>query len=112
MGATAWSCRDVRRNRARQDSCNNWDWARAVADHEQGPILALTPLAVAEQTVGEAAKFGIRNVCYAADRDDTSGDIVVTNYERFDKFNVDDFAGVVLDEAASLSRITARPAHF
>lgn len=77
-------------------------WARAVADQEHAPILILTPLAVAEQTVAEGAHFGVGGVSYAADRWSTRGDIVVTNYERFDKFDVSDFCGVVLDESGIL----------
>ena len=72
-------------------------WARAVADYETAPVLVLTPLAVAEQTVAEAAKFGISGVAYAPDRYSVRGEIVVTNYERFDKFNIADFAGEVAD---------------
>lgn len=74
-------------------------WARAVADEENGRVLVLTPLAVAEQTVGEAEKFGIAGVRYAADQQSAATDIVVANYERFEKFNIDDFAGIVLDES-------------
>ena len=74
-------------------------WARAVADYETAPILVLTPLAVAEQTVTEAAKFGISGVAYAPDKYSVRGDIVVTNYERFDRFNIADFAAIVLDES-------------
>ena len=74
-------------------------WARAVADHEQARILILTPLAVAEQTVAEAAKFGIGGVAYATDQTKAATDIIVTNYERFDKFDIGQFAGIVLDES-------------
>ena len=74
-------------------------WARIVADHEDGPILILTPLAVAEQTVAEAAKFKIDGVGYAADPTRVTTDIIVTNYERFEKFDIEKFAGVVLDES-------------
>lgn len=74
-------------------------WARAVADHEKSPVLILTPLAVADQTVGEAQKFGIAGAAYAADQKQAKTDIVVTNYERFDKFDIDSFAGIVLDES-------------
>jgi hypothetical protein len=74
-------------------------WARAVADHEDGRVLVLTPLAVAEQTVAEAMKFGVASVAYAADRRFASTDIVVTNYERFDKFDITNYCGIVLDES-------------
>lgn len=74
-------------------------WARAVADEEDAPLLILTPLAVAEQTVAEAEKFGIRGAHYAPDKTAVRSDLVVTNYERFDKFRIEDFAGIVLDES-------------
>lgn len=74
-------------------------WGRAVADEEDAPILILTPLAVAEQTVSEAEKFGIRGAHYAPDKTAVRGDLVVTNYERFDKFRIGDFAGIILDES-------------
>ena len=74
-------------------------WARAVADHERGKVLILTPLAVAQQTVSEAAKFGIKGVTYTAYGTQVASDLVVTNYERFERFDVRDFAGIVLDES-------------
>ena len=74
------------------------EWARVVAE-EHGNVLILCPLAVAEQTVAEAAKFGIEGVAYAADQRTIATDIVVTNYERFDKFDVKRFSGIVLDES-------------
>ena len=74
-------------------------WARAVADYEDSQVLVLTPLAVAEQAVTEAAKFGIDGVSYAEDGDHETTDIVVTNYERFEKFNIRKFCGIVLDES-------------
>lgn len=74
-------------------------WARAVAAHSFGRVLILCPLAVAEQTVAEASKFGIGGVRYAADPSAVTTDIVVTNYERFEKFDISDFSGIVLDES-------------
>lgn len=74
-------------------------WARAVCDHEDSRILVLTPLAVAEQTVAEAAKWGISGVDYARDQSSAKTDIVISNYERFEKFNIGEFCGIVLDES-------------
>ena len=76
------------------------EWARIVCDYEQGPVLLLSPLAVAEQTVQEAIKFGIPGVSYAGSMADISSAIVVTNYERFDKFDIGRFCGIVLDESS------------
>lgn len=75
-------------------------WADAVAKETNGRVLILTPLAVAQQTVAEAAKFGIEGVAYALDAEHQNSRIVVTNYDRFDKFNPDDYSAVVLDESS------------
>lgn len=75
-------------------------WAEVVARHEQGPVLILTPLAVAEQTVAEAMKFKIEGVAYAPDKGSINGQITVTNYDRLEKFDPAAFAGVVLDESS------------
>lgn len=77
-------------------------WAHAVADHERRPVLILTPLAVAEQTVAEARRWGIDGVRYAPDQATATTDIVVTNYERFDKFDIERFTAIVLDESSIL----------
>lgn len=61
-------------------------WAANIAKHAQGSVLLLTPLAVAEQTVQEAEKFGIKGVAYAADASAIKTSIIVTNYDRRDKF--------------------------
>lgn len=73
-------------------------WAHEVAQR-MGRVLILAPLAVANQTVDEAARFGI--ACEYA-RHDTGGAIVVTNYEMLKHFDPSDFAGVVLDESSIL----------
>lgn len=75
-------------------------WANAVARDADGKILILTPLAVAQQTVAEAKKFGIDGVAYALDRESQSSRIVITNYDRFEKFDPADFVGIVLDESS------------
>ena len=75
-------------------------WANALPPTVRTLILA--PLCVAEQTVDEAAKLGIR-VRYARyDADATDERIVITNYERLDLFDADDFGAVVLDESSIL----------
>lgn len=77
-------------------------WAQQVVEKTQGRVLLFTPLAVAEQTVQEAAKFGIRGVSYAPDGNAISTVITVTNYDRRDKFDLDDFAGIICDESGIL----------
>ena len=77
-------------------------WAAQVVNHTQGRVLVFTPLAVAEQTVLEAKKFGIDDVAYAPDQDHIKTSIVVTNYDRRDKFDLSAFAGIVCDESGIL----------
>jgi DNA modification methylase len=73
------------------------EWARLVP----GPVLVLAPLAVAQQTVKEAAKFGLE--CdYARSMDGSVRQITITNYEMVDHFDVSQFTGVVLDESSIL----------
>jgi hypothetical protein len=75
-------------------------WAQNIIEHTNRPVLVLTPLAVAGQTIREAEKFDIKAV--------RSGDgaipqkLVVTNYERLSNFHPSDFAGVVCDESSIL----------
>ncbi len=74
-------------------------WAQNVVQHTNRPVLILTPLAVAGQTVAEARKFGL-------DARRTIGEVTrgihVTNYEKLHHFNPADFAGVVCDESSIL----------
>lgn len=72
------------------------------ADALDVPVLILAPLCVAEQTVAEAARFGIE-VVYARDQHEAQGHrLVITNYERLDRFDPSQFEGVVLDESSIL----------
>ncbi len=75
-------------------------WASNVARKTNKPVLYLTPLAVASQTVREAHKFGI-DAIHSKDGS-SKGHIVVANYERLHYFNADDFCGVVCDESSIL----------
>lgn len=71
------------------------------------PVLLLTPLAVSFQIVSEAHKFG-----HDADLSRTgkpAAPITVTNYEQLDKFNSDDFAGVVCDECFAPGTLVDTP---
>ena len=77
------------------------EWARQVNEHTGGDVLIAAPLCVAQQTVEEAAKFGIC-VRYCRDQKDAKPGITITNYEMLERFNPADFAGVVLDESSIL----------
>lgn len=76
-------------------------WAREVARHENRPVLIVAPLAVSRQTVREGLKDGIE-VTICRDNEDVMPGINITNYERFDRFDMSVFSGVVLDESSIL----------
>jgi hypothetical protein len=67
--------------------------------------LILAPLGVTAQTAEESARIGIR-VTYCRDQADVDalppGVHVVTNYERLDRFDADNYPAVVLDESSIL----------
>ncbi|HVM93901.1 MAG TPA: DEAD/DEAH box helicase [Terriglobales bacterium] len=78
------------------------EWARCVSESIDMPVLILAPLAVAAQTEREGAKFGI-DVKHCRDQSEVGdAQIVVTNYDRLQKFDLEHFAGVVLDESSIL----------
>ena len=75
-------------------------WAQNMAQQHNRPVLILTPLAVAAQTIREAEKFGIEA---ARSSDGTvPSKITITNYERLHHFDPDDFCAVVCDESSIL----------
>ncbi len=75
------------------------EWARHVSD-EKGPVLILAPLAVAEQTAREAAKFGIDGVEVVEAF--SQSPIQIANYEKLHRFDTSRYKGVVLDESSIL----------
>ena len=75
-------------------------WAHNVVEHTNRPVLILSPLAVASQTVREADKFGI--TIERSSDGNFNDKLVITNYERLHYFNAADFAGVVCDESSIL----------
>lgn len=74
-------------------------WAREVAQHTRKPVLLFAPLAVSHQHVKEADHFGLRAQIVTSRTGDA---IEVTNYQKIDHFNLDDFGGVALDESSIL----------
>jgi len=77
------------------------EWARNVAS--EGRVLMLAPLAVADQTVEQAARWDV-DIEYR--REDNGAPIVITNYEMLEHFDPDDFVGIVLDESSILKSYT------
>lgn len=81
-------------------------WAENVHRHTGKPVLIVTPLAVSFQTEVEARKFGVDA---ATSRDGTiPAPITVTNYERLENFDTDDFGGVVCDESSAIKAFDGR----
>lgn len=74
-------------------------WADEVVKHTGGDVLVFAPLCVAHQTVKGVADFDI-GINYCRDRDGLKPGINITNYEMMEKFDMSEFAGVVLDESS------------
>lgn len=64
--------------------------------------LVLTPLAVAGQTITESEKFGIEAFRSKQGELPGTASVVVTNYQRLEKFDPDDFGAVICDESSIL----------
>jgi len=75
-------------------------WAENVHRETGKPVLFLTPLAVGQQVVTEAAKFGHEAAQSRSGK--VAAAITVTNYEQLGKFEHADFGGVVCDESSIL----------
>lgn len=72
------------------------EWGRLTGER----VLFVAPLAVAQQTVREAAVLGI-DLVYARSQEDAAP-MTITNYEMVDRFDADRFGAVVLDESSIL----------
>jgi superfamily II DNA or RNA helicase len=85
------------------------EWAWRVHVRTGLPVLVLTPLAVAAQSVAEARRFGIE-APLCRDAADWSPGINVTNYERLHRFEsvLAEIGGVVLDESSCLKDFTSK----
>lgn len=76
------------------------EWCRLMGSTS----LIVTPLAVAQQTVEEAAKIGV-HARYVRDADHVDGPgLYVTNYEMVERFPASLFDAVALDEASILKQ--------
>jgi superfamily II DNA or RNA helicase len=75
-------------------------WANQVSIHTGNPVLILAPLAVTGQTIEEGIKF---NIQVERLKSDVFGrGVYITNYEQLANINIDQFAGIVLDESSIL----------
>lgn len=76
-------------------------WADQIYRHTGKPVLVLTPLAVSFQILTEAEKFGHHDTAISRDGKPWAA-ITITNYEQLEKFDADQFGGVVCDESSIL----------
>lgn len=81
-------------------------WAENVVRHTNRPVLILTPLAVAQQTIREAEKFGID--AHRSNDGKVHSGINITNYEKLHYFSPDKFAGVVCDESSAIKAFNGK----
>lgn len=83
--------------------------ARLINEHTNKPVMIFAPLAVAEQTKREAAKFDIQaTVRVCKEQKDVGNCINVANYERLHKFDPSQFGGVLLDEGSILKSLDGK----
>jgi hypothetical protein len=75
-------------------------WAENVVRKTNKPVLILTPLAVAQQTIRESVKFGIE--AHRSNDGKVHPGINVTNYEKLHYLNPGDFSAVVCDESSAI----------
>lgn len=77
--------------------------ARVIESHTKKPVLIFAPLAVAAQTIEEAATLLKYHVLFAKTQEDIGGrGIYITNYQKREHFNPEEFGGVILDESSCL----------
>ena len=82
-------------------------WADTVYRETGRDVLILAPLAVAEQTVEEAASVGV-TITHAREESDIRHGINITNYDRLHKFDCERFGAVVLDESSCIKHHTSK----
>lgn len=80
-------------------------WAQAVNTATGKDVLHLAPLAVSAQMAREADKFGIAARVVRAQEDCLPG-TNITNYQKLEHFDLDQFGGVILDESSILKSTT------
>lgn len=82
-------------------------WAENVVRKTNKPVMILTPLAVAQQTLREAAKFSI-DCRRSTGKVEPGAHVCVTNYEKLHHFNPDDFSGCVCDESSAIKAFNGK----
>lgn len=75
--------------------------AKHIAAFTGLDVLILAPLAVAQQTVREAAKLDI-HIRYCRHQSEVQPGITITNYDMLEHLDPDAFVGVILDESSCI----------
>lgn len=81
-------------------------WAENVVRKTNKKVLILTPLAVAQQTIREAGKFGIE--AKRSKVGEVYKGITVVNYHRLHYLKASDFVGIVCDESSCLKSFAGK----
>ena len=87
------------------------EWGRHVVEATNKPVLMLAPLGVVGQHLAEAGRIGVDAVISRTGEAPSRPCIALTNYDRLEKFDPDDYGGVILDESSilkSFSGVTTR----
>jgi hypothetical protein len=82
-------------------------WADNVRRHTSKPVILATPLGVTFQVLTEAEKFGVDDVAISRNGRRAAG-ITVTNYEQLEKFDPQDFGGMVADESSAIKNFDGK----
>ncbi len=80
-------------------------WSQKVIEHTNKPVLILAPLAVSQQHIREANKFGLA-AHLVKDQSEVTKGINITNYQKIEHFDLSAFGGVCLDESSILKSTT------
>ena len=83
-------------------------FAGQVVKHTGKPVMIFAPLAVVPQTVAEGEKFGESVVSVRYREEICTPGVYITNYEIAERFNLDGFGGVVLDESSILKDFSSK----
>lgn len=78
------------------------EWSKAIQKHTKKPVLILAPLAVSKQTQIEGKEIGIDISILG------NNSIRITNYEKLNKINPQEFGGIVLDESSILKNFAGK----
>lgn len=82
------------------------EWAKHVQRHTSGYVLIVAPLAVAHQTIREAAMIDLPVMYIRHQEEAHTPGVYITNYDMLKEFDGSLWDGVVLDESSILKAYT------